>query len=291
MLDRLRTFVLSADLGSVSSAAKKLYLTQSAVSQQIKQLEIFYKEKLLIRNGNTMILTPAGQRVYHAAKELLAKSKEVESILTNSNETQSVLTFSTVDSPIDSIIPGAVRNFLTKHKNTVIKPSILGTEAALQQLCEKKIDLAVCTVDRIPPTNISIENLFEEPLILVGPQRLANTHSVKLLQNESFLLFPSHSRTRHAIDFALKRIKIVPHVILETIKVAAIIAFIEAGLGISVVPYYSVKAAIQAKRIFPIPIKIKAKRHIGVAYLKNHPLSFETLCFIKYLKAESKRVK
>jgi DNA-binding transcriptional LysR family regulator len=77
-ITKLKTFVAVADLGSFSKASEMLYITQPAVTQQIKSLERMVGAKLFQRQGGRIVLTEEGKRIYELAKALL---KDYENLL------------------------------------------------------------------------------------------------------------------------------------------------------------------------------------------------------------------
>lgn len=77
-LHQLQTFVTAAECGSFLKAAEKTYVTNSAVVQQINNLESSLGAKLFIRSSHGVKLTPVGEYVFEESRELLRKSKEIE---------------------------------------------------------------------------------------------------------------------------------------------------------------------------------------------------------------------
>jgi DNA-binding transcriptional LysR family regulator len=73
----LRAFVAVADTGGMTAATGVLNLTQAAVSQQIKRLEDAFGHTLITRDRRSMTLTPAGERLFGAARRMLALNDEV----------------------------------------------------------------------------------------------------------------------------------------------------------------------------------------------------------------------
>lgn len=73
----LRVFVLVAETGNMTYAGNMIFLTQPAVSMQIKTLEEFYGTKLFLRTPTGLVLTDNGKKVYHYAKEILRNFEEL----------------------------------------------------------------------------------------------------------------------------------------------------------------------------------------------------------------------
>lgn len=81
-LTLLRSFVTIADVGGVTRASGVLNLTQSAVSMQIKRLELMLGAKVLDRSARSVALTPVGEQLPSYAKRMVALNDEVYGLLT-----------------------------------------------------------------------------------------------------------------------------------------------------------------------------------------------------------------
>ena len=74
----LKLVVAIADAGGVTRAGERLFLTQSALSHQLKDIEQRLGSPLFIRAGRRMVLTPAGQRLLESARSILAELERTE---------------------------------------------------------------------------------------------------------------------------------------------------------------------------------------------------------------------
>ncbi len=77
-IETLKVFCDLVETGSFSLAATRNFVTQSAVSQQIRALEARYGKKLLERSKGNLRLTPSGEAFYRASKEIVQKYQELE---------------------------------------------------------------------------------------------------------------------------------------------------------------------------------------------------------------------
>src|SRR5512139_1166860 len=75
-LRQLRYFVAVAETGNISRAAKRIFLTQPALSRQIKALEGEIGQCLLERQAHSIRLTPVGEALLHEARELLQRAEQ-----------------------------------------------------------------------------------------------------------------------------------------------------------------------------------------------------------------------
>src|ERR1043165_1325238 len=85
--DQLVTFMEVAKLGNFSRAGQKVFRSQSAVSAQIRQLELEYGEKLLDRAGKAVRLTPAGEVLFEYAKQMIALRQESQRAVADQGST------------------------------------------------------------------------------------------------------------------------------------------------------------------------------------------------------------
>ncbi len=290
MYAQLRTLLMSADLGSVSIAARRLYLTQPALTQHIRSLEEQFGVKLLRRVGNAMELTPEGKRLYDASKSLIASFEGLKEIFAPDEASKETLQFSTIDSITLSILPTTIKRVRKACPQARLVPHVEASGLAIQHLLAGELDLALCTLDHLP-RSLGKESLFEERLIFIGAPEHRAIRNARKLYDLPMILLPRSSMTRSLIDKALSDLKIAPQISLETIKVSTIIAFVEAGMGVSLVPNYSVQKELKSGRIVEIPIKVKARRTVGVAYSRERPLSPLALTFIRELRKQGAKLR
>lgn len=285
MYHLLQSFIQIVELKSVSAAARKLYRTQPALTRQVRQLEEHFGCRLLIRKGNAMELTPEGTTLYAAAKKAINPIEQLNHIFESPAKSFETLTFSTIDSATASILPPAIKKFLQKH-DVQLKPQVMSSRLAYTALLHDEIDFAICTIDSVPAP-LRGEELFKEELVLIGPEEYSKKEARSLIATKPFILLPETSTIREKIDRFFKQHNIHPHIILETIKVSAIISFVEAGLGLSIVPEYSVRGEQSHHRIYRLPVKTGLERTVGIATRRQRALSSTALALIDLLRKES----
>ncbi|MFH1653099.1 MAG: LysR family transcriptional regulator [Pseudomonadota bacterium] len=291
MYNRLKTFIRISELSSLTLAAKSLYLTQPAVTQHVRFLENRYGLALIRRKGNGIELTPEGEQLYTMAKGALKKIDEIDQFFMDKElRLKETLRFSMIDSVAFSIASPAMKKLLKVNEDILLYPSINASAFVIRSLEEHEVDFGICVVDDAPKS-LGIEVLFEEPLIFVGSEKDKKIKKVSELESKNFVIFPRYAKTRSLIDEVTAMLKFVPRNIVEVRKIAAIVAMIEAGMGISLVPYYTVFDDLRNKRIFQLPIKTEAKRSVGLIYRKDEKLPKAAIQFMQFLREEAKNVK
>lgn len=141
-LRQLRYFVAVAETSNISRAAQKLFLTQPALSRQIKALEDEIGQCLLERSAHSIRLTPAGDALLREARELLQRA---EAMLQRVRTTgQSVrLRVGYAPSLASGLLSGAVANFSQKHPNARVELFDLSTKEMLAGLENDTLDVAL----------------------------------------------------------------------------------------------------------------------------------------------------
>lgn len=143
----LRMIVEVVASGSLTAAAKQLFLSQSALSHQLKLLEGAVGCALFSRQGKKMVLTPAGTRLHCSAESILAElnnaSLDLQRLVTGESGT---IRLSTVCSTCYSWLPGVMTEFQKKYPNVDIEPSV--KDDVDEALARGEIDLGILNMPK-----------------------------------------------------------------------------------------------------------------------------------------------
>src|SRR5437867_6812188 len=145
-LRQLRYFVAVAETGNISRAAKKIFLTQPALSRQIKALENEIGQCLLERQAHSIRLTPAGQTLLHEARELLQRADGMLERVRAAGQGVR-LRVGYAPSLASGLLSEAVEHFAQKHPNAHVELFDLSTKEMLAGLENGTLDVAL-TVGR-----------------------------------------------------------------------------------------------------------------------------------------------
>jgi DNA-binding transcriptional LysR family regulator len=153
--DLIRTFLEVARTRHFGRAADNLYLTQSAVSSRIKQLEGLLGVALFTRQRNNILLTPAGERLLpHAENLLTVWQLAIQEVGARHNQAMQLTLGGTAnlwDSFLQSVLPRLADRFPNLHLRTEINT----TQELIRALLGGRVD--IITVLN-PPTNVNLEN-------------------------------------------------------------------------------------------------------------------------------------
>lgn len=216
-LHALEAFVAVCEGGSMIEAAKKLGVTQSAISQLIKSLETQSGSVLLDREFRPSRPTAAGRYLLEMAQDLLEHAQRVnERFIDASRSDAANIRLGGVDSFSATIGPGLVRA-ISKNARQISLWSGL-TPILSEQLQHRELDLAVCTESTINDARIEQRLLFSEAFVAVVPkkaaEKLANTADgyKEIFSTLPFMRYTKRSVIGQQIERYLRHIKIdAPH--------------------------------------------------------------------------------
>lgn len=187
----LASWVVVIESGSVSEAARLLRISQSAVSQRIKQLETIFATSLLDRSTRPAQPTAAGQRLFENAKDLLTRADQMmESVRNVSRAKRMIVRFGCVDSFAATIGPLLIKALSSSSHQIRLWSGITPTlEASIES---RQLDLAVTTSDQLLP-GISRAQLFTERYYAVLPATFEINKLGSLLDLSRHLQFIRYS--------------------------------------------------------------------------------------------------
>ncbi|MCF2949130.1 LysR family transcriptional regulator [Paraglaciecola aquimarina] len=140
----LITFMEVAETRHFGKAAENLYLTQSAVSARIKQLEEYFNSALFVRNRNSLQLTAAGEKLIPYAEQLAKTLNQARQALSDENVQQ--LSIACTPNAWDVYLKQNLTGLKNAFPEVAIKADVLTNEQLMRLVHEHAIDLAVTTI-------------------------------------------------------------------------------------------------------------------------------------------------
>lgn len=173
MLDvrKLRSLREVALRGSFSAAAQSLGYTQSAVSQQIAQLERQTGVRLLERRGRTVTLTPAGRALVERTEVVLIELEEAQAELDAlAGVHRDSLRLAVSPPSLGTWVPRAIRRLRHRRPETLVSVAIVGSGIAVEMVESGEADIGVVSGAPVPTASgTSVTPLLDEPLYLALP--------------------------------------------------------------------------------------------------------------------------
>lgn len=162
-IDLLRSFVVIAEMRSLSRAAERIGRTQSALSQQIRRLEDVVAQPLLQRTGRGVLLTNQGERLLTHAQRILRCHDEAMAELSEKG-LSGTLRFGCPDDYAAVFLPHLLRGFASQHPHASVEVVCAPTPRLLEQVDKHALDLALISL----PDAANAAVIRREPLVWVG---------------------------------------------------------------------------------------------------------------------------
>lgn len=216
--------------GTFTTAARRLHISQSALSQALAEFERRLGVPLFERDGRRRALTEAGREAARFAAEVLGRATELRAWVDARRAGGSgSLVIGMIDAASLYVLPSAVAAFRAGHPGVELRVVVDTTEALLERLQRFEVDLAV-VVGPVASTFHTVE-VAREPLRLYGPPGEAAPEP-----DSEWILYPGGSHTRAVIDAALAARRILPRVTLESSNPQVLRQLVALGFGWSVLP-------------------------------------------------------
>ena len=270
-LKKYEAFVRTVELGSLTKAAQSLGSTQSRISHILSDLEAEYGFSLLRRSRGGIELTEAGRLVLPKMQEILrgeqALSECVGEIRNANAGTVRVGVFTSV---AVHWLPGMIRSFQAEHPGAHLEMRNGDYHDVDQWLREGSVDLGFVTLPA--PAGMRTIPLAEDPLVAILPRdhRLARLEQIPIeeLGQDPFISLLQSSD--HDIHRALDNAGVHPNIKFTTKDDYAILAMVEQGLGISIVPQLLIRG--RGQNLAVRPLVPQASRTIALAIPEGEAL-------------------
>ncbi|MBF6571456.1 MAG: LysR family transcriptional regulator [Candidatus Binataceae bacterium] len=244
-IETLKVFCDIVESGSFSYAASQNFVTQSAVSQQVRSLEEKYDCRLIERGRAGVKPTAAGQMLYHASKEIVQRYLELENRL---QEIGSVVAGSIRVGTVYSVglheLPPFLSEFLRKYPAVNLHLEYLRSNRIYEDLVEGKIDLGIVAYPAKRGQVVTVA-FREDQLVLVVPPEspFARQNKISLaeLSGQRFVGFERDVPTRKASDRIMRDHGFKPQYVMEFDNIETIKRAVEIGLGAAIVPRMAVE--------------------------------------------------
>jgi len=287
----LNTFLTAAEEQSFSRAAKRLHLSQSAVSQNIQALERAFGISLFERRGRSIALSEAGQAILPMARDALNSMRLVEDALLNLNQQVSgELLLGCSTSAGKYILPILLANFQKQYPNVLPRVRIMGQDMVLERLINHVIPFGVTSRLLEHPYLESLP-LFEDKIILIVPPDHPWTKFGRALPadllDQPLIVREESSGTREAITEGLRAHGLSCDLMrpcMELGNADAIEMAVENGVGIAFVSELVAARGLRDGRVCKVEIEnVNLSRIIYISRHVNTPMTRAQNVFWQYI--------
>ena len=285
-LQQLKYFREVAEREHVTRASEKLFVSQSAVSRAVTQLEEELGVPLFYRQRRAIVLSPYG-RVFleHVTRALniLESGKRLLSELTG--EESGVVSLGFLHSLGVEMVPRLIKEYRRKHPRVQFTLLVQRSGAMLmEELVAGSIDLCLSVPGMFGQSDVRWNHLLDEELLIAMPQthRLAARHTLNMkeLSSEPFLALSPEHTLRIIFDKVCADASFLPKIAFEGMDIATLRGLIAAGLGMGLLPPAPARFAgiveIKLSRGHPI-------RPLGIGWVDDRYLPASAIEFRKFV--------
>jgi DNA-binding transcriptional LysR family regulator len=237
-LVELKNFSRAADLHGIS---------QSAVSQQIAQIEMDHRIQLFDRKKRPVELTAAGQIFYKACKDILERYNLLTSELSQLSQSHSSIRLAAIFSIGMHTLQPYVKKFMSIYPDVNLSVEYNDAKDIYDKLLRGQLDIGVVALPR-RDRNLQVYGFEDEPLMLVcSPDHVLSIKSeidIHQLQGEKFIAFAQDVPTRELIDGILSRYGVNVRTVMEFDNIETIKRAVEINSGVSILPKSSLRTEI-----------------------------------------------
>jgi DNA-binding transcriptional LysR family regulator len=290
-LETLKVFCDVVETRSFSAAASQNFVTQSAVSQQVRMLEDRWGRRLLERTRGNVQLTPAGEILYQASKDIVHRFQEMEA---NLQATSAVVSGSVRVATVHSIglyeLSAALKRYLKAFPQVQLHLEYSRSSKIYDDAVRGHIDLGVVAFPNRRP-GITVVPFRQDRLVLVVPygHPLARHRSVAVrkLSGEPLVGYERDIPTRKETDRFLRRHGADVRYVMELDNVETIKRVVEIGHGIAILPEPAVGPEVKQKSLAVVQLSDETLlRPLGIIFRQGKHFSPAAEKFIEYLGAE-----
>lgn len=251
---QLRAFIAIAELGTFTAGAKRVHVTQAAISMQIRQLENELGARLFVRAPRRVMLTEAGEQLLQRARQILRDhDAAIDEIAELAGAERGRLRVGSASAMVTTdVLPKLLKDLRKQHSGAEITVGSGTSEALVQQILAGELDLAFVSLP-VEARGISTERLSQDQLVAVASPRhrfaKQRTISAYTLAGEKLILGERGGNTRRLIDQFFAQAGVSLHVSMELSRQAAIRRMVEEDMGVGIVPLQTVSDAVARGRL------------------------------------------
>jgi DNA-binding transcriptional LysR family regulator len=294
-IDHLKTFQEVVRLGSFSEAARKLAVTQPAVSFQIQKLELELGMRLIDRSQRAITLTAAGRRLLRFAESVEAERVRLQQDLEQMREEISgdlLIAASTI--PGEFLLPALLARFKQRHPAVKIQVDISDSLTVIDRVRNNTYEVGFCGTAPEGQDLAFFKVASDEIVLIVFPEHpFARKGEVSTdeLEGEPLIFREATSGTQRSLEGRLSRAgldlkKLAPSLVLGTSQ--AVVSAVTAGAGIAFVSNLAIKKSLALGLVQQVGVRgLQLSRDFYCVYRQERVVSRLLEGFISFMKIEA----
>lgn len=292
-LHQLRIFTKVCKHGSITKASEALYLTQPAISIQLKKLQDEFEIPLTEVIGRKLYVTNFGNQILELALEILDKVDRLEASV---DQFKGILTGHiriATASTGKYVMPYFLTGFIRKYPGVTISVDVTNKSKVVENLKENSIDFALISVI---PQNLALETipLIKNELHLVAATSypdLPKRMNAKKLGTYTLIFREQGSATRAAMETFINKNRVQVSRTMHLVSNEAVKQAVRAGLGLSIMPLIGIGSELTLEKMKVISMKgLPIVTQWNLAYGSGKKLSPASLALVKYIEENKSQI-
>ena len=297
-LSTLRVFLVAAEEKNFSNAAKRLNLSQSAVSQNIQSMEKVYNVELFVRHGRSVELSETGQTILPMAREVLRAAHMLEdSFQEIHHQVGGELLLGCSTSAGKYLMPALLSLFQEKYPAVHPRVKIMSRDSILERLLSQKIPMGV-TSKLFEHREIECQPLFDDRIYVIvpfdHPWAEYGVATPDDLLDQKVIMREEISGTCETAMQALKKYSITPDMLNVTMELGnpeAIEMAVERGVGIAFVSEMVAARGLALGRVKKVKLQgVDLRRTVYIARHVSNPFTRAQTLFWEFAKDQREQL-
>ncbi|MCP4323919.1 MAG: LysR family transcriptional regulator [Psychromonas sp.] len=272
-LKQLTVFDAVASQESVSAAARKLSMTQSAVSMSLSQFENVLDRPLFVRQGNRLSLSHWGRWLRPKAKHLLQDAMQIELGLHDQQIISGAFSLSVSQTFAEHLLPALISKIDTDFPELRIELTVENTEHVVQGVNNHDYEMGIIE-GRCDDNRIFQENMLEDHLVVISsafhPYAKHDKVNLAQLEQSKWILREQGAGTRRIFDGAVHGLIENVNVYREYESVGVIKALVQNGTYLGCLPYLDVVSDVNKGKLVILPTpELNMTRNLAFIWRKD----------------------
>ena len=288
-LDQLHSLCVIAEEKSFGGAARRMFITQPAISMQMKSLEKELGRILFDRSKKETCLTEEGKILFNHAQRVF---NEIEHARNAIDELQKLirgrLTIGCSDTVSSYLLPDIISGYIEKYPDIEITLQNRPSPHIVAMVLDRVADVGLVTLP-VNDSHLVVRKLFAYRNVAVCSREhpVASCKKIPLssLIKHRLLLLDTGTKNRTLLDEALSRVGLKPRSLMEFGSVEVQKSFAETGIGVAVVPEFAVGKHDRKKGLMKVPVHKLGRNEFGIIINKNRALSPAASEFVAQLES------
>lgn len=278
-LHELNVFIEAAQAENFSVAARRLYLSQPAVSLHVRNLEQQFGLELFQRNGRNIALSEAGKILLPLAQQILLNAKRIEEVMSGLHgKVIGRLSIACSTTVGKYVLPRLVAGFRTRYPDVAVEINVLSRRAAVERLLEGRAEIAVVST-RLNHHDLEFTAFLTDEVVLIAPPdhpwAAGQTVTPQDLRAVPFIMRESAAGTYEVLaegltahGLSIEELQVV----LTLANAEAIEMSVEAGIGVAFVSRLAAARGLALGKVVEVPVAgMKLARAIYMVRHQRHP--------------------